>query len=66
MRQTYLLARDHLEQAAAILRGSDSRTVELRSIVERTIALMQEYERTGRQRGNVVDFSDYWIRDRSN
>jgi hypothetical protein len=66
MRQTYHLARDHLEQAAAILRGSDSRTIELRSIVERTIALMQEYERGARSAGNVVDFSDYWIRDRSN
>jgi hypothetical protein len=66
MRQTYLLARDHLEQAAAILRGSDDRTIELRSIVERTIALMQEYERYGRTRGNVVEFSDYFYRDRPN
>ena len=67
MRHTYVLARDHLEQAAAILRGPDSRTIELRSIVERTIALMYEYERTAQQAGgNVVDFTDYWVRDRLN
>ena len=63
MRHTYVLARDHLEQAAAILRGPDSHTTELRSIVERTIALMYEYERGVRQPGgNVVDFTDYWLR----
>lgn len=62
MRHTYVLARDHLEQAAAILRGPDSHTTELRSIVERTIALMYEYERTGRRvSDNVVDFTDYWL-----
>ena len=67
MRQTYILARDHLEQAAAILSGPDSHTAELRSIVQRTIALMLEYERTAnRPGGNVVDFSDYWVRNRLN
>lgn len=66
MRQTYILARDHLEQAAAILSGPDSHTAELRSIVQRTIALMIEYERSARRGGNVVDFSDYWVRNRLN
>ena len=67
MRQTYVLARDHLEQAAAILSGPDSHTAELRSIVQRTIALMLEYERVAsRPGGNVVDFSDYWVRTRLN
>ncbi|HEY0854742.1 MAG TPA: hypothetical protein VGD86_07935 [Devosia sp.] len=67
MRQTYVLARDHLEQAAAILSGPDSHTAELRSIVQRTIALMLEYERNAsRPGGNVVDFSDYWVRNRFN
>lgn len=67
MSPTYVLARDHLEQAAAILSGPDSHTAELRSIVQRTIALMVEYERRAtRPGGNVVDFSDYWVRDRLN
>ena len=67
MRQTYVLARDHLEQAAAILKGPDSHTTELRSIVQRTIALMVEYERAAAlPGGNIVDFSDYWMRSRLN
>jgi hypothetical protein len=67
MRQTYILARDHLEQAAAILSGPDSQTTELRSIVQRTIALMVEYERAAtRPGGNIVDFADYWVRNRMN
>jgi len=67
MRQTYILARDHLEQAAAILSGPDSHTAELRSILRRTIALMAEYERKSTlPGGNIVDFSDYWVRNRFN
>ncbi|RYE83094.1 MAG: hypothetical protein EOP19_14680 [Hyphomicrobiales bacterium] len=67
MRQTYLLARDHLEQAAAILKGPDNHTTELRSIVQRTIALMMEYERAAsRPGGNIVDFSDYWVHKQMN
>ena len=38
----YVLARDHLQRAATILKGSDSRTRQLRYIIERTMVLMDE------------------------
>ncbi len=60
MLRTYVLARDHLEQAAAILRGGDEHSLQIRNIVERTIALMTDYEEANRQRGNVVRFDTYW------
>lgn len=64
MPSTYILARDHLEQAASILRGSDAQTQQLRYIVERTIALMSEFERRAETGpSNVLDFEYY--RDRS-
>lgn len=60
MTPTYYLARDHLEQAVCILRGTDAQTQQLRHIVERTIALMTEIEdRSRRERGNVVSFERY-------
>jgi hypothetical protein len=64
MPPTYLLARDHLEQAVSILRGADAQTQQLRHIVERTIALMSEFERRSMMAtNNVLDFEYY--RDRS-
>lgn len=63
MPTTYLLARDHLEQAVSILRGADAQTRELRHIVERTILLMSEFERRSNRPSNVLDFESY--RDRS-
>lgn len=42
MPPNYIVARDHLEHAARNLQGSDSRTRQLRYIIERTIALMDE------------------------
>lgn len=64
MPSTYILARDHLEQAVSILRGSDTQTQQLRYIVERTIALMGEFERRSEKApSNVLDFEYY--RDRS-
>lgn len=60
MTPTYYLARDHLEQAVCILRGSDTQTQQLRHIVERTIALMGEIEdRARRTEGNVLYFERY-------
>ena len=60
MTPTYYLARDHLEQAVSILRGTDSQTQQLRYIVERTIALMTEIEdRARREEGNVLYFERY-------
>lgn len=63
MPPTYLLARDHLEQAVSILRGADAQTQQLRHIVERTIALMSEFERRSLMASNVLDFEYY--RDRN-
>jgi hypothetical protein len=60
MTPTYYLARDHLEQAVCILRGTDTQTQQLRYIVERTIALMTEIEdRSRREQGNVLYFERY-------
>jgi len=44
MPPTYVLARDHLERAIAILQGSDGRSRQLRHIIERTIGLIEEFE----------------------
>jgi hypothetical protein len=44
MPPTYVLARDHLERAMAILQGTDSRSRQLRNIIERTIGLMDEFD----------------------
>lgn len=64
MPPTFILARDHLEQAASILKGADAQTQQLRHIVERTIALMGEFERRSMMAtNNVLDFEYY--RDRS-
>jgi hypothetical protein len=60
MPPTYLLARDHLEQAATILQGHDNRSRQLRHIIERTIGLMDDFQR--RQPapdGNVLNFSAF-------
>ncbi len=60
MQPTFILARDHLEQAASILRGADTQTQQLRNIVERTIALMSEFEkRSATPDGNVLYFWAY-------
>ena len=57
MQTTYLLARDHLQQAAAILRGTDSRSRQLLNIVERTISLIDDMPRTlPDPLDNVLDF----------
>lgn len=56
----YVLARDHLEQAASILKGTDAQTQQLRLIVERTIELMWELELSQhRATGNVIDFESF-------
>ncbi len=60
MPPTYVLARDHLETAMAILQGSDSRSRQLRHIIERTIGLMQEFERQSPPGGdNVLDLDAF-------
>lgn len=60
MPPTYHLARDHLEQAASILSGDDIPTRQLRHILERTIALMCEFERReARRPASVIDFQAF-------
>ena len=60
MPPTYVLARDHLQRAATILQGVDSRSRQLRYIIERTISLMDETRQEARSRAaNVLDFAAF-------
>jgi hypothetical protein len=64
MPPTYVLARDHLQRAATILQGVDSRSRQLRYIIERTISLMDETRQEPQSRAsNVLDFATF--RERS-
>jgi hypothetical protein len=64
MVSTYLLARDHLQRAAAILQGSDSRSRQLRYIIERTVTLMEDFAPEPEVvSSNVLDFAHF--RDRA-
>jgi hypothetical protein len=57
-----ILVRDHLEQAALILRATDTHTVQLRYIIEQTICLIDEFDRQERRaRPNVIDFQRFRI-----
>lgn len=56
----YVLARDHLQRAATILDDSDSRTRQLRYIIERTIVLMDEVRHEPSVlNSNVLDLSAF-------
>lgn len=60
MPPTYLLARDHLQRAASILRDQDIQSLQLRQIIERTIQLMDEAGPPApRPRSNVLDFQTF-------
>ena len=60
MPPTYVMAREHLQRAAVILQGSDSRTRQLRYIIERTITLMDETSHDAPNPvSNVLDFADF-------
>ena len=64
MLSTYLLARDHLQRAAAILQGADSRSRQLRHIIERTVSLMDDAQPMPEPTsGNILDFASF--RDRA-
>jgi hypothetical protein len=57
---TYVLVRDHLQQAASILQGTDQRSRQLRHIIERTIGLLEDLPReVPRPRSNVLDMADF-------
>lgn len=60
MPPTYVLARDHLQRAATILQGADSRSRQLRYIIERTISLMDDIRQDVPSRAsNVLDFAAF-------
>lgn len=60
MPPTYLLARDHLERAVALLRGDDGRARQVLYIIERTINLMDDMLPEPRARkSNVLDFEAF-------
>ena len=60
MPPTYVLARDHLQRAATILQGVDSRSRQLRYIIERTISLMDEARQEPPSKAsNVLDFASF-------
>jgi hypothetical protein len=60
MPPTYVLARDHLQRAATILQGPDSRTRQLRNIIERTITLMEEAREDAQPPShNVLNFAAF-------
>lgn len=63
MPPTYVLARDHLQRAATILQGADSRSRQFRYIIERTISLMDESQNEpASDDGNVLSFSAFRAR----
>ncbi len=60
MPPTYVLARDHLQRAATILQGADSRSRQFRYIIERTISLMDESQsQPAPDDSNVLNFSAF-------
>jgi hypothetical protein len=60
MPPTFMHARDHLERAVAILQGADSRSLQLRNIIQRTIGLIGEFETTAPQGyDNVLDLQAF-------
>ena len=63
MSSIYIRARDHLEQAAAILKGSDAQSRQLLNIVQRTINLIDDMPPPPvRPPSNVLDINEF--RDR--
>lgn len=62
MPTTYLRARDHLQQAAAILRNN-TQALQLLNIVERTISLIDDMPiESTEQQNNVLDFAMFKAR----
>ncbi len=63
MSSTYLRARDHLQQAAAILQGTDSQSRQLLQILQRTINLIDDLPPAPpRPITNVLDFDEFKAR----
>ena len=63
MLPTYLLARDHLQRAAAIIQGEDNRSRQLRYNIERTVTLMDDFQPEEEpDQGNVLNFAEFRAR----
>lgn len=58
------LVRDHLQRAHALLKGNDSRTADLREIVEQTIRLIDHVPPAdpAHERSNIIDYSAFRAR----
>jgi hypothetical protein len=54
MRMTYLLIRDHLEQAQAILRDQDAESVKLREVLQLVIGLIDELQVVAQRRSAKI------------
>jgi hypothetical protein len=64
MPPTYLLARDHLQRAAVILQGADTRSRQLRHIIERTIGLMDDLRQEASEMPDNVYSLEAYRRER--
>lgn len=63
MPPTYVLARDHLQRAVTILQGADSRSRQLRYIIERTVSLIDDIvDQPIAGDSNVLDFQAFRTR----
>jgi hypothetical protein len=57
MRRSYVLVKDHLEQANAILKTDDVETKQLRRIVQMTIDLIDRLQTPPPSKGaTIIDF----------
>lgn len=54
MRMTYVLIRDHLEQAKAILREPDAESTKLREVLQMVIEMIDELQAVAQRRTATV------------
>jgi hypothetical protein len=54
MRMTYLLIRDHLEQAHAMLRECDAESMKLREVLELVIGLIDDLQAAAQRRSAKI------------
>ena len=60
MLSTFTVVRDHLQHAATALDGTDSRSLQLRHIIERTVNLIEGFDDDPEpSSNNVLDFAQY-------
>lgn len=59
MLSTFTLVRGHLQHAAIALDGTDSRSLQLRQIIERTVNLIEGFADEAPGSSNVLDFAQF-------